>query len=474
MRRWRRRDFLRAAGIGATAAMLPLVPSRIDAQSGPPKRLILLSHGNGSVLQSWRDNGNQRFVSDAALPALRGPILEPLDDHRQKLLLVDGIDIADIFGVRDGRFRRVGAGGHAGSSALFTGVMGGGQQFDGDAGSFSSGTSVDQVINEQIGEGRRTLQLGIYNRPFDPRSVYNYDQSATPLPLETNPQAAFDAVFRNGFGDATPAGRDRPAERRRILDVMRGEIGRLRQVMPSGDRERLDQHLESIDSLEQRLSVAPSIMCSAGPDDRPTFSNPRADTPATSSAMQDVLIHAMACDQVRVATLQLVPENSWGSAPFLPEWGMLGGGGVHTTSHGQNQEASSAAREAAVDRMTALNRWVTERVVELLDRLETAGLMDDTVVLWAPAMSHGGYHSNQNVPVVIAQGANGPFRANRYVRFGDYEQEATGGSRSVTEAGNESNNNLLISLCHGFGLNHVESFGAVEHCRPEGLDSWLL
>lgn len=479
-KRWTRRDFMRAAGIGAGGvALSSWVPTlSTEAQGTAPKRLLLLSHGNGSVLDRWRDNGSgEAFVDGAALPALRGPILEPLDAHRDKLLLLDGIDLTAIHVEDDGSFRKHGSKGHAGSSVLFTGRNGGGTGFDGDAGSFPDMPSIDQIINDRIGDGRKTLQLSVWNRPFDPRSVYNYGDGGSPLSLESNPQVAFDDVFRDGFGGSEGAP-DRIAPRRqRTLSLLRGQIARLRGELPADDRIRLDQHVAGLDGLEARLSVPTSVMCTAGADDRPTITNVRNDTPASLSAQIENMVHAFACDRVRVGTLQLVPENSWSTVPFLSEWGALGGGGAHSVSHYQNQEPSTARREAAVDQMTALNRFCSQNVARILTRLEETGLMDDTLVVWAPAMSHGGYHSNQNVPFVIAQGRNGPLRTNRYLRWGDYIQPPTGstmGYRQTYDAGNESNNNLMISICHAMGLDDVREVGEAQFCRPDGLDGALL
>ena len=83
---WTRRRFLQAAGLSSTAAaLLPFVPSlRASAQEvGTPKRLVLFTSTNGTNLALWRDNGAgaafRTQVGTAAIPALRGTILSPLD-----------------------------------------------------------------------------------------------------------------------------------------------------------------------------------------------------------------------------------------------------------------------------------------------------------------------------------------------------------------------------------------------------------
>ncbi len=473
---WNRRDFLRAAGIvgGATAlsAWMPRLSVEADVH-GPAKRLLLVTHGNGSVLEEWRKNPGSPFVDGAALPTLTGPILAPLDRHRENLLLLDGIDLAAVFTPRGDRFGATGNKGHSGSSVLFTGKNGGGRVVGADEGTFPDMPSVDQVVNERIGGGRRTLQLAVWNRPLDPRSVYNYTSDAAPLPLQPNPQVAFDEVFRDGF-----AGIDEGARRRRrrqsTFSLLRGQLGRLRGQLPRGDRGRFDRHVEGLTSLEERLSVG--AVCSTSAADRSAIGRDyRDDTPSTIDAQIDVVLNAFACDQVRVATLQLVPENSWGSAAFLGvDWRSLGGGGVHTVSHLQNADPDSDRRSRAVQQMALLNRFVATKFGELLDRMKAMGLLDDTLVVWAPGMSHAGYHSNANVPVVIAQGTAGPFRANRYLRWGAFEQPADGARTYGLDERNASNNDLLVSICHAMGLDDITSFGDPRYSVSDGLDGRLL
>lgn len=480
-KRWSRRDFLRAAGITGGAAALSAWMPAMSAEAGgtPPRRLLLVSHGNGSVLEEWRRNPGAPFRDGQALPELTGPILAPLERHRQNLMLLDGVDVRATYTGDDGGYVRAGHinKGHAGSSVLWTGVNGGGSaRFEGDAGEFPAGPSVDQVVNDRIGEGRRTLQLSVWNRPLDPRSVYNYSTSgAAPLALEPNPQVAFDEVFRDGFGDTASQERDL-ARRQQTFSVLRGQLSRLRGELPMSDRDRFDQHVEGLAGLEARLSASVGAVCSASDADRPSVARDfRDDTPSTLAAQTSVMLHAFACDRVRVGTLQLIPENSWSSAPFLSQWRAMGGGGVHTVSHLQNADPNAGGRRSAVDKMAMLNRFAAEGFAALLDQMKAMGLLDDTLVVWAPSMSHAGYHDNRNVPVVVAQGANGPWRGNRYLRWGTFEQPADGGRRVPSEIpGTVSNNDLLVSICHAMGLNDVTSFGTAGLSSADGLDGRLV
>jgi hypothetical protein len=91
-------------------------------------------------------------------------------------------------------------------------------------------------------------------------------------------------------------------------------------------------------------------------------------------------------------------------------------------------------------------------------------------------MSHGGAHSNRSTPFVIAQGSAGPLVTNRYFRWGNFEQPATDVCNGCSngDPGLEANNNLLITLCHAFGLDDIDQVGEADKCRATGLDERLM
>src|SRR5438477_3036588 len=97
-RQWSRRDFLRAAGIGAasSAALFPFIPvaSAQTASATGIKRLLLVTQPDGTILNRWRSNGTgAAFVGGSKTPPLVGAVLSPLARHRAVITLVDGLDI---------------------------------------------------------------------------------------------------------------------------------------------------------------------------------------------------------------------------------------------------------------------------------------------------------------------------------------------------------------------------------------------
>jgi hypothetical protein len=73
-------------------------------------------------------------------------------------------------------------------------------------------------------------------------------------------------------------------------------------------------------------------------------------------------------------------------------------------------------------------------------------------------MSHGGLHSSVNPPFVVAQGRNGPWLTGRYLRWGTVDAESPPYNWQ-SDLGTRPNNELLVSICHGMGLDDVDQIG---------------
>lgn len=466
-RNWSRRDFLRAAGVSAAAsAVLPLVPRLAAAQEAAPKRLILLQSGNGSVLHKWRDNGDApALTSGETLPRLAGPILAPLDRHRQEVLLLDGLDLSAIYDGTDGQGTARLNTGHSGASVLWTGVNGGAETTE--KGQFPGSPSLDQVVADHIRGATpfHSLQLGILARPRDERGVYSYSTSGGNLAADLNPRVVYDRIF-SGVSGGTAAEQERAnVRRRRSLALLRGELGRLRDELPRVDQDRLARHLAGVAELESRIDATSGAVCSPGtrPAARETNRTPLLQ------AHFDLVRNAFACDLTRVASITLTPENVWGNPRNVLGVEGWDASDVHTESH-LLRDPSPARAARAANNFAALQSWHAEQLATLIDMLKEveepdgSTLFDNTLIVWGMPMSNAGLHSNRNPPFVVAHGSNGPFRTGRYLRWGSYEQP-DGNCRCGNAPENESANRLLVSVARSFGLD-VNSFGDPRFTGP--------
>ena len=74
-------------------------------------------------------------------------------------------------------------------------------------------------------------------------------------------------------------------------------------------------------------------------------------------------------------------------------------------------------------------------------------LLDNTVVVWLSEITRGNTHSHRDAPFLLAGGAGGAIRTNRYLNF----------------PGEVPHNNLWVSLMNAMGVPG-NTFGDPAHC----------
>ena len=143
--RWSRRRFLRGAGVAA--ASLPfleaLAPRRAMAAPGTPKRLLVVLHRQGTVMDRWLPTGTEYDwqLSD---------ILSPLSDWQDRITVVAGLDnvVPDYNSAGDGHTNA--------EQTLLTGQV----YADETASALSpAGPSFEQVVAERISADRPFSRL---------------------------------------------------------------------------------------------------------------------------------------------------------------------------------------------------------------------------------------------------------------------------------------------------------------------------
>jgi hypothetical protein len=421
-----RRALLKAfAGGAALTPLLPLFEARAQT-TGFPRRLIQVFYPHGTVYQNWNPVG-------AGSQFTLGSVLAPLEPHRDKLLILDGIQMT-AGGPGNPHVR--------GPALLFTGSPlvddGTFKQSNCDNGctyGWNSGPSVDQVIAQAVGSTTpyRSLEFGVrvganfgYSNPADRIS---YAGPAQPRHPEHDPSVMFNRIFGQGVPSSAL---DRLRFRRRsVIDLLKAELAEVQGKVSTADRYKLEAHLEGVRSIEQRLGGTMPV-CSA-PTVNSLDPNAVGNVPAITKLQIDLLVKALACDLTRVVTWQ----NGYGSYPYT--W--LG----HTENHHEISHYGDGD-----PRLTEVYVWQAQQVAYLLDELKkipegNGTLLDNTMVVWGSEISWGAGHTFQPMPFVIAGGAGGYLRPGRVVRYNG-----------------ASHCRLLVSMANAMGLNQVQSFGSLD------------
>lgn len=420
---WHRRQVL--AGLGAMAVASPFVLNSMAraAAPGKSKRLVVFFTPNGTIPSKLGTSG-----AGTNFELATGSIMEPLNPLKSQLTILRGLEFKNATN-HEGGMR-----------AMLTG--------NGTASSPSRGMSVDQYVASQLGSQTRfnSLEFGVQTSAWGANvqtrmSYASPDQYAAP---DDDPAS----VYRRLFGDTTGgemAVDRRLARRMSILDVSRDELKQLQTKLGASERQKLEQHLESIRVVEKRLGGSAS-MATGGTCDKPTpvmaLSTQDNDSfPAIGKVQMDLLVTALACGHTNIASIQ------WSHTVANTVFSWLNvADGHHDLSHYDN---SNAAR---VEAFVKAERWYAEQFVYLLNELEKrpepqgeGSLLDNTLVVWAQELGDGRNHVCTDVPWVLAGGAGGALKRGQLI-----------------DAKGASHQQVLVAICQMMGLD-MQIFGDPAH-----------
>ncbi|MBI5516655.1 MAG: DUF1552 domain-containing protein [Deltaproteobacteria bacterium] len=390
-----RRTVLRGMlGAGFVSVALPPLEAMMNATGTAyaggtrfPKRFGVWFWGNGVLPERW-------------VPTTEGagwtpsPQLMPLMPLRDQVTVVSGTRVMTTNDSPHG----------SGPAGLLSG--------DNARGGSFLRPSLDQLIAQEVGGATRfrSLEVGVQRST----SSLSYTGPNQVNPPETSPRALFNRLFGEGFrlpGEMATAD-PRLALRRSVLDAVSGQAGRLRGRLGAADRQRLEQHLDGVRGLEQRIgrleadppNLAACARPMAPPEAFPDMEG-RPQTRAISRAVSDLLVMALACDQTRVffnMFSQPVNNTLYGRATA----------GHHQLTHDEPGDQPQvhtilvSIHEELAYFLSAL-RAVREGDGTLLDHL---------LVLATTDCSFGRTHAIDNYPILLCGGCNGAVRAGVHYR----------------------------------------------------------
>ena len=239
-----------------------------------------------------------------------------------------------------------------------------------------NGLSMDQVAANHSGKETPipSLELGIdpvttgvdtnvgYTRVYGSHIAWSGPTS--PLARELNPRMVFERLFRASHPKKATIKRDRL-----LLDRVLTDAQELKQKLGASDRQRMDEYLQSVRSIEKRLQNQQSggiknwrPLVELNPKDRPNDDAPD-QYPEQVQLMLDMIALAFQTDTTRVCTFMFGNAVSGRNFSFLD--GVTGG--HHDTSHHQNNEDK-------LRQYQLINVWHIQQFAYLLEKL--AGMQE--------------------------------------------------------------------------------------------------
>ena len=317
----------------------------------------------------------------------------------------------------------------------------------GDDVTFSSPT-IDQIIAAEVGQD--TLYSSLQTAATDTYGL-SYTGAGARASAETDPYALYERIFGDTFREPGEEGVVDPTLglRRSVLDAVMEDVGALQSRVGAADKVRLEQHLDGVRELEQRLAQLqedpPDLEACARPDTAPEASYPdidgRAQYQARSRVMTDLLAMALACDQTRVFAHFLCEPVSNVLYPDATD-------GHHNLTHDE---------ALPQDEVSAITVLLMEELAYMLEKFSSVdegdgSLLDNSVILATSEVSLGQTHSIDDVPMVLAGSACGKLRTN-------YHYKSVSG---------ENASMALLTLCRAMDLSAAE-IGVDEGWTDESL-----
>jgi hypothetical protein len=421
---------------GVLKGLSALVPLSMGLGARPvlagtgPKRAIFFFIPDGCVPELWHPTGSEFSFT-------LSPMTKPLEEVRKDCVFINGLTMYE------------GGGSHEGGVAkVLTG---------------NGPLSLDVFLAQEIGKNSRfsSIYLGVHGT-HEGNTFFSYlpgNKARTP---EDNPIAAFKSLFGTpGSAPATGGGTSAPAAfngRKSVLDVTRGELSSLAGRLSTGEKAKLDLHLDALREIEQRLGAAsaasaPSAAPAAGGacapasfnkegfqvpegfNGYPAIFNREENFETVGKLQMDLAVQALACDVTRVASIQ------W-SHPVSPTRMEFTGSTQrhHDASHYGNPDSPTAQN------FVLLQSYYTGRLKYLINELRKrpdgdGTLLDNTIIFLFSELGDSNIHDHNNMPFIVAGGAGGALSGGRYLNLPK-----------------EAHSKLLVSIANAMGVP-INSFG---------------
>jgi hypothetical protein len=402
-----RRTLLRGAG---AAIALPLLDSMIPARTAlaqtaavPKTRLGCIYIPHGVTMDKWTPTTTGRGFELTE-------ILSPLASVRDQLCVVSGLTHSQV-GPWSGEDSG-GANNHNRAGAVF---LSGAHPVKGNRA--VCGPSIDQIAAAHMGQDTPIPSIELSLEPgglnCDSGNVCAYIntlawKSATlPLPMEHNPQVAFERLFGLGVTEAERA--VRRTEASSVLDSVLGQAARLRGALPAADRRVFADYLEEVREIERRVMQVDSLMSSGVELPEPPVGVPD-DIEEHLNIMFDLQVLAYKTEITRISTLMFGRELS---NTIYPRSGVRES--WHLASHHSNERKN-------MDQYAVLNRHHVSLLTSFLDKLRATPdgdgtLLDHSMILYGSSLSDGNEHNFSPLPVLLAGGASGRLEGGRHLEF---------------------------------------------------------
>ena len=320
----------------------------------------------------------------------------------------------------------------------------------------SGGVSIDQVIASRVGQetlfpsleyGLDRITTGVdinvgFTRLYG--SSISWQSPSQPLSKEIDPRLAFDRLFRSFVPGVKP--KEDPWKQS-ILDLVMDDAKTLKNNLGRSDQDKVSEYLESIRSVEKRISNSGNkekFAANITPDIRRELVRVNqnideyvevyggVDITEKTRLMLDIMALAFWSDASRVSSFMFGNSVSNRNFTFLD--------GVHGNHHSISHHMD---KDDLLEEYIRITAWHVEQYAYFLEKLKSIKegdktLLDNSMVLFASDLRDGNRHSPRNLPIVLAGKGGGKIKTGQNISF---EKETPLA-------------NLYLTMLHALNIEH--------------------
>lgn len=406
-----RRTVLR--GLGATLA-LPYLEimgrSTRAAVSGhrDPPRLACFYIPGGINHYHW-------FPEDTGFHYTIAPSHKPLEHHRERFTVLTNLSHIQ------GRIS-----GHVHPYNWLTG-----HNINQTPGTITNTISMDQVAARYLGP-TWLPSLVLSFRDGVGTSTLSRNALGVDIPATANYRTVFERLFPPADKEQLREAQARLALNRSILDAAVEGIHDVQRQLGYADRQRLEQYLESVRDVEQRLADNAEILQRGRPvfDEQSVQLQPQGKNSMREhiELMMDLIVLAFQTDMTRVVTHSLGGEGGPNYDEYK-EWAQQTGApirGAHDFHH--KGTGARGADNPDVQVLGLRDRMFCACLARLMDKLQAIDardgtLLDHTVLLLGGSQITS--HSGKSFPMLLAGGSKLGFRHGQHLKWRSDERPAS-------------------------------------------------
>ena len=243
------------------------------------------------------------------------------------------------------------------------------------------------------------------------------------LPAETNPRNVLKRLFQNTeSSDKTAQRKTSDPLERSMLDIVLKGAKSLRGKLGQSDRAKLDEYLDSVRSLERRITAIELRQAEAAKANAGVTSTKRSGSDSVPipivipegdrrsdymDVMCDLMVLAFQTDTTRVSTYI-------GSTPNGVSYPELGFSDQH---HSQTHHNNETVKVDKVAKITAFNIERFARMVVKMQGIQEGNgtLLDNSIMMWGSGLEDGNKHTRANLPFILAGKGGGSINSGRFI-----------------------------------------------------------